>query len=71
MDNVARLKQARSTVVKAQRRIWLAQLAFWPALVLSFVLIAVVGVRWLQRRQRAVTASTASIRPPADDTQAS
>jgi hypothetical protein len=71
MDNVARLKQARSTVVKAQRRIWLVQAAFWPALVLSFVLIAVVGVRWLQRRQRAVTASTALTRPPADDAQAS
>jgi hypothetical protein len=67
MDNVARLKQARRTVVTAQRRIWLLQAAFWPALMLSFVLVAVVGVRWLQRRQRAVTAPPTP--PPADDAQ--
>ncbi len=71
MDNLARLQQARREVVKVQRRMWLIQAAFWPAVVLFFVLIALVGVRWLQRRQRAVTASATPTQPPADDAQAS
>jgi lipopolysaccharide export LptBFGC system permease protein LptF len=70
MDNLARLQQARREVVKVQRRMWLVQAIFWPAVVLLFVLIAVVGVRWLQRRRRAVTASATPTRPPADDAQA-
>jgi lipopolysaccharide export LptBFGC system permease protein LptF len=71
MDNLARLQQARREVVKVQRRMWLVQAIFWPAVVLLFVLIAVVGVRWLQRRRRAVAASATPTRPPADDAQAS
>ncbi len=68
MDNVSRLRQARHEAVKLQRRIWLIQAAFWPTVLLTVVLIAVVAVRWLRRRQRV---SSASIAPaPAQDAQA-
>lgn len=71
MDNVARLRRARHEAVKLQRRIWLAQIAFWPAVVLAFGLIAVLGVRWLQRRHRTATEGAAPSRPPAQDARAS
>ena len=71
MDNLARLKQVRRETVKVQRRIWLIQLAFWPAVVLTSVLIVVVGVRWWQHRRRALTAPAAPAGPPANDAQAS
>lgn len=67
MDNLARLRQARRKVVKLQRRIWLMEATFWPAVVLTFVLIALTGVRWLQRRRRATTTSATPTRAPADD----
>ncbi len=71
MDNVARLRAARHQAVKVQRRIWLVQLAFWPAVVLTSVILALLGVRWLQRRRRASVAPTAPPRSPADNGQVS
>jgi hypothetical protein len=69
MDNLARLNQVRREAVKVQRRIWLIEAAFWPAVALTFVVIVVVGARLLQRRRRALTASAAPPRHPADNGQ--
>ena len=71
MDNLTRVRQVRREAVKIQRRIWLVQLAFWPAFVLTLVLIVVVGVQWLQHRRRALAAPAVPARPPANDAQAS
>ena len=71
MDNLTRVRQVRREAVKIQRRIWLVQLAFWPAVVLTVVLIVVVGVQWLQHRRRALAAPAAPAGPPANDAQAS
>jgi hypothetical protein len=70
MDNVDRLRQARHQAVKLQRRIWLVQLAFWPVVVLTTLIVAALGVRWLQRRQRTSATSATPARPPAGDAQA-
>ncbi len=70
MDNVSRLRRARHEAVKLQRRIWLIQAALWPTVLLTFVLIAVVTVRWLRRRQRVSTASVAPPPAPAQNAQA-
>jgi hypothetical protein len=35
MDTLTRLRRAEKRIVKAQRRVWLLQVAFWPALVLA------------------------------------
>jgi hypothetical protein len=68
MDNVSRLRRARHEAVKLQRRMWLIQAAFWPTVLLTVVVIAVMAVRWLRRRQRVSSASVA--RAPAQDAQA-
>jgi hypothetical protein len=70
MDNVDRLRQARHQAVKLQRRIWLVQLAFWPVVVLTTLIVVALGVRWLQRRQQTSPTSATPARPPAGDAQA-
>jgi hypothetical protein len=52
MDNLVRLRQARRRVVKVQRRIWLLQVAFWPAVALGLTVAACAVARliWLRRR---------------------
>lgn len=50
MNTVTGLRHAQQRVVKVQRRLWLAQLLLWPAVVVAGVL-AVVGVGWILRRR--------------------
>jgi hypothetical protein len=50
MDNLVRLRQARSQVVKIQRRLWILQAAFWPVVVLGGILILTVVGRLAWRR---------------------
>ncbi len=57
MDNVSRLRRARHEALKLQRRVWLIQVAFWPTVLLTLVLIALITLRWVRRRQRVSTAS--------------
>ena len=53
MDNVDRLRQARRRAVKVQRRIWLLQVAFWPAVALGSVVAAFAAARLIRRRRQA------------------
>jgi hypothetical protein len=46
------------------------QLAFWPVVVLTTLIVAALGVRWLQRRQRTSATSATPAGPPAGDAQA-
>ncbi|WP_197375716.1 hypothetical protein [Mycolicibacterium baixiangningiae] len=50
MDTVTRLRHAQQRILKVQRRLWLAQLAMWPTLVITGV-ATVAGVVWLLRRR--------------------
>ncbi|BBY18365.1 hypothetical protein [Mycolicibacterium litorale] len=52
MDKVTRLRHAQQRILKVQRRLWLAQIAMWPTLVITGV-AAVGGVVWLLRRRSA------------------
>jgi len=52
MDNLVRLREARSHVVKIQRRIWILQAAFWPVVVLGGILIVITVGRLAWRRFR-------------------
>ena len=53
MDNLVRLRQARSRIVTVQRRIWLLQAAFWPVAALCFIVAAVAVARLIWRRRQA------------------
>lgn len=50
MDTVTRLRHTRQRLMKVQRRLWLAQIAMWPTLVITGVAV-VAGVVWLLRRR--------------------
>jgi hypothetical protein len=52
MDTVRRLRHGQQRILKVQRRLWLAQLAMWPTLVITGV-ATVAGVVWLLRRRSA------------------
>jgi hypothetical protein len=52
MDKVTRLRHAQQRLLKVQRRLWLAQLAMWPTLIITGV-VAAAGVVWLLRRRSA------------------
>jgi hypothetical protein len=52
MDRVTRLRHAQQRLLKVQRRLWLAQLAMWPTLIVTGVATAVAAV-WLLRRRSA------------------
>jgi hypothetical protein len=54
MDNLVRLRQARRRVVTVQRRIWLLQVAFWPAVALGFIAAASAAARLIWRRRQAI-----------------
>ncbi len=55
MDNLVRLRQARSRVMRVQRRIWILQALFWPAVALGSVAIATTLARLAWRRYNAAT----------------
>ncbi len=65
MDNEGRLRQARRRVVTVQRRIWLLQVAFWPAVALGFAVAAFTVVRLIWRRRRTATlVDNVAVAPP-------
>lgn|GEM_PF-3253605 len=54
MDNLARVRRASMQVAKVQRRFWLLQTIFWPAVVAAGgVIIAVAVASWVRRRGNA------------------
>jgi hypothetical protein len=65
MDNLVRLRQARSRIVTVQRRIWLLQAAFWPVAALCFIVAAVAVARLIWRRRQAAAAlDDVKVAPP-------
>lgn len=50
LETSRRLGRAERKVLRLQRRLWLAQVAIWPAVIVLAVLLA-VGVLWLVRRR--------------------
>lgn len=52
MDTVTRLRHTQQRLLKVQRRLWLAQLAMWPTLVVTGA-VAVAGAVWYLRRRSA------------------
>jgi hypothetical protein len=72
MNNVVRLRQARSGLMRVQRRIWILQALFWPVVILGSLVIATTGARLAWRRYTAATvADDAALRSSdrADGTQ--
>jgi hypothetical protein len=55
MDNLVRLREARSQVVKVQRRIWILQAIFWPVVVLGGIVIATAVARLAWRQFSSAT----------------
>lgn len=66
MDNLVRVRQARRRVVKVQRRMWLLQVAFWPAVALGFIAAASAVARPIWRRRRAAALVDNVTVPPPD-----
>ncbi len=50
LETSRRLGRAERNVLRLQRRLWLAQVAMWPTVIVLAVLLA-VGVLWLARRR--------------------
>jgi hypothetical protein len=51
MDNVARVRRASIRVAKVQRRIWLFQTIFWPAVAIGGLVTAIAVGSWVWRRR--------------------
>ncbi|WP_445166780.1 hypothetical protein ACTXG7_23540 [Mycolicibacterium sp. Dal123E01] len=49
MEKLARVRRAERRIVKVQRRVWLAQVLLWPAIVVGAVL-SVGTLVWFLRR---------------------
>lgn len=65
MDNLARVRRASIEVAKVQRRFWLLQTIFWPAVVIGGVVTAVaVGGRMWRRRNAATETDEAGRTSP-------
>lgn len=54
IETAQRLRGAQRKVLRLQRRLWLAELALWPAALLLAALVAVTG--WLLWRRKVVRA---------------
>jgi hypothetical protein len=52
METVTKLRHGQQRLLKVQRRLWLAQLAMWPTLIVTGVAVA-AGAVWLLRRRSA------------------
>jgi hypothetical protein len=50
MESLTRLRAARRTVTRTQRRIWLVQALAWPTLVLTGALTLCTVALWWRRR---------------------
>lgn len=64
-----RLWRGRRTVMRLQRDVWLAQLALWPTVILSVVLLSAGAWALWRRKSRAADPDAAG--PQADSPQAS
>lgn len=65
MDKLARLRQAGTGVAKVQRRIWLLQATFWPAVTLGGIAATVaVGRRAWRRLNAAAVVNDAPAASP-------
>jgi hypothetical protein len=53
MDNVARVRRASIQIARVQRRIWLLQTVFWPAVAIGAIVTAVALGSWIWRRRNA------------------
>ncbi|MES3638352.1 hypothetical protein Q9Q75_06005 [Mycobacterium intracellulare] len=54
LETSQRLRGAQRKVLRLQRRVWLAELALWPAAIVLAVLV--LGTGWLLWRRSAVRA---------------
>lgn len=54
IETSQRLRRAQGKVLRLQRRLWLAELAMWPAAIVVAALVLVTG--WLLWRRSAVRA---------------
>ncbi len=57
---VRRVRNGQKRVLRLQRRLWLAELALWPAAIACTALVAAGGWVWWQRRSRGRQAETAA-----------
>lgn len=65
MDKFARLRQAGTGVAKVQRRIWLLQATFWPAVTLGGIAATIaIGRRAWRRLNAAAVANDAPAASP-------
>ena len=64
MDNVVRLRHARSQVMKVQRRIWILQALLWPVVALSSIVIAATVARLAWRRYGSAIADDTTVTSP-------
>jgi heme/copper-type cytochrome/quinol oxidase subunit 2 len=62
MDNLTRVRQASAQVAKVQRRFWLFQTLFWPAVIGAAGVIAAVAVGSWVRYRRNAAAQTDDVR---------
>jgi hypothetical protein len=53
MTLLTRLRRTERTILKAQRRLWLLQIALWPTLVLTVISMLAAGAWWFLRRNSA------------------
>lgn len=67
MDNLARVRHASRQVARVQRRIWLLQTLFLPAVALCGIAITLALAGRARRRRAAVAkASDVSVAPPVE-----
>ena len=53
METLVRAQRASLKVARVQRRIWLIQALFWPAVVIGGLLTAAAAARWVRNRRTA------------------
>lgn len=63
IETSQRLRGAQRKMLRLQRRLWLAELALWPAAIVSAALV--LGTGWLLWRRSAVRADGARPGPQA------
>ncbi|BBZ45142.1 hypothetical protein [Mycobacterium parmense] len=64
-DTARRVRRGQREVLRLQRRLWLAQLAFWPGVVLIGVVASAAA--WAAWRRRSRAASPLPSYQPASD----
>jgi hypothetical protein len=67
IETLHRLRRTERKVLRAQRRLWVAQLAVWPTMIVLAILLA--GVLWMVWQRSAVRRpepESAAHTPPGD-----